>query len=49
VVNPLTTAVKTAEMSVAMSKGLGYQIPSRAYAGTRLSAEDFVRFRGAFH
>jgi allantoin racemase len=49
VVNPLTTAVKTAEMSVAMGQGLGYQIPSRVHAGTRLSPEDFQRFRGAFH
>jgi allantoin racemase len=48
VVNPLTTAVKTAEMSVAMGKGLGYQIPSRVHAGTRLSPDDFQRFRGAF-
>jgi allantoin racemase len=49
VVNPLTTAVKTAEMSVAMGKGLGYQIPSRVHAGTRLSSQDFERFRRAFH
>jgi Asp/Glu/hydantoin racemase len=49
VVNPLTTAVKTAEMSVAMGNGLGYQIPSRVHAGTRLSPEDFERFRAAFH
>lgn len=48
VVNPLTTAVKTAEMAVAMGKGLGYQIPSRVHAGTRLSAEDRERFRAAF-
>ncbi|WP_157220603.1 aspartate/glutamate racemase family protein [Flavisphingomonas formosensis] len=48
IVNPLTTAVKTAEMAVAMQNGLGYQIPSRVHAGTRLSAEDRVRFRDAF-
>ncbi len=48
VVNPLTTAVKTAEMAVAMGKGLGYQIPSRVHAGTRLSAEERKRFRAAF-
>jgi allantoin racemase len=49
VVNPLTTAVKTAEMAVAMSKGLGYQIPSRVYVGTRLTPTDRERFRAAFH
>ena len=48
VVNPLTTAVKTAEMAVAMGKALGYQIPSRVHAGTRLSQEDRERFRAAF-
>lgn len=48
VVNPLTTAVKTAEMAIAMSKALGYQIPSRVHAGTRLSPEDRERFRAAF-
>jgi allantoin racemase len=48
VVNPLTTAVKTAEMAVAMAKGLGYQTPSRVHAGTRLSPEDRARFRAAF-
>ncbi len=48
VVNPLTTAVKTAEMAVAMEHGLGYRIPSRVHAGTRLSASEFARFRGGF-
>lgn len=48
VVNPLTTAVKTAEMAVAMGRGLGYDTPSRVHAGTRLSPEDRVRFRAAF-
>jgi Asp/Glu/hydantoin racemase len=47
-VNPLTTAVKTAEMAVIMARALGYQIPSRIHAGTRLSPEDRARFRGAF-
>ncbi len=49
VVNPLTTAVKTAEMAVAMRQTLGYDIPSRVHAGTRLSADDRRRFRAAFH
>lgn len=48
VVNPLTTAVKTAEMAVSMGKGLRYQMPSRVHAGTRLSAEDRKCFRAAF-
>lgn len=48
VVNPLTTAVKTAEMAVALGRGLGYQIPSRIHAGTRLSPDDRKRFRAAF-
>ena len=48
VVNPLTTAVKTAEMAVAMGKGLGYQTPSRVHAGTRLTPEERKRFREAF-
>jgi allantoin racemase len=48
VVNPLTTAVKTAEMAVGMGRGLGYQIPSRVHAGTRLSPEERARFRAAF-
>jgi allantoin racemase len=48
VVNPLTTAVKTAEMAVLMGKGLGYQMPSRVHAGTRLSPEEYRRFRAAF-
>jgi Asp/Glu/hydantoin racemase len=48
VVNPLTTAVKTAEMAVAMGKGLGYQTPSRVHAGTRLNPEERGRFRDAF-
>jgi Asp/Glu/hydantoin racemase len=49
VVNPLTTAVKTAEMAVAMGQALGYQIPSRVHAGTRLSPDERQRFRAAFH
>ena len=48
VVNPLTTAVKTAEMAGAIGKGRGYQTPSRVHAGTRLSPEERVRFRAAF-
>jgi Asp/Glu/hydantoin racemase len=48
VVNPLTTAVKSAEMAVAMSKGLGYPVPSRVHAGTRLSPRERQRFRAAF-
>lgn len=48
VVNPLTTAVKTAEMMVAMRRGIGTPIPSQAHAGRRLSREDFVRFRESF-
>jgi allantoin racemase len=48
VVNPLTTAVKTAEMAVMMGQALGYDIPSRAHAGTRLTPEERGRFRGAF-
>jgi len=48
VVNPLTTAVKTAEMAVMMGKGLGYQMPSRVHAGTRLSPDDRARFKAAF-
>jgi Asp/Glu/hydantoin racemase len=48
VVNPLTTAVKTAEMAVLLGQGLGYQIPSRVHAGTRLSAEERARFRASF-
>ena len=48
VVNPLTTAVKTAEMAVGMGRGLGDQIPSRVHAGARLSPEERARFRAAF-
>lgn len=48
VVNPLTTAVKTAEMAIAMRAGLGYAIPSRVHAGTRLSAMDRETFQAAF-
>jgi allantoin racemase len=49
VVNPLTTAVKTAEMAAAMGQGLGYHIPSRVHAGTRLSADERAQFRAAFY
>ncbi len=48
VVNPLTTAVKTAEMAVAMRKALGTPIPSEAHAGKRLSPKDYVRYREGF-
>ena len=48
VVNPLTTAVKTAEMAVGMGRALGYQIPSRVHAGTRLSPDEYRQFRAAF-
>lgn len=48
VVNPLTTAVKMAEMAVAMRRGLGYDIPSQAHAGTRLASGDYTAFRTAF-
>lgn len=49
VVNPLTTAVKTAEMAIAMRAGLGYPVPARTHAGTRLSAAERRAFRAAFH
>jgi Asp/Glu/hydantoin racemase len=48
VVNPLATAVKVAEMTVAMRRGLGTPIPSEAHAGRRLSAVDFARHRQSF-
>jgi allantoin racemase len=48
VINPLTTAVKAAEMMVAMQRGIGTPVPSQAHAGRRLSAEDFARFREGF-
>jgi len=48
VVNPLTTAVKTAEMAVAMGRALGYDVPSRVHAGTRLSPAEQRDFRATF-
>ena len=48
VINPLTTAVKTAEMIVAMRRGIGTPIPSQAHAGRRLSPEELARFRESF-
>lgn len=48
IVNPLTTAVKTAEMAVMMAGALGYAIPSRVHAGTRLTSADRQRFAQAF-
>ena len=48
VVVPLTTAVKAAETAVAMASGLGYDVPSRLQAGTRLSRDETERFRAAF-
>jgi len=48
VVNPLTTAVKTAEMMVAMQRGIGTPIPSQAHAGRRLSGEELARIRAGF-
>jgi hypothetical protein len=35
-------------MAVAMGKGLGYHIPSRVHAGTRLTPDERRRFREAF-
>ncbi|MFN8628482.1 MAG: aspartate/glutamate racemase family protein [Candidatus Binatia bacterium] len=48
VINPLTTAAKTAEMLVAMHRGIGTPIPSQAHAGRRLSAEELARVRTGF-
>ncbi len=48
VINPLTTAVKTAEMMVAMQRGIGTPVPSQARAGRRLSPEELARFRQSF-
>lgn len=48
VVNPLTTAVKTAEMAVFMAQGLGYPVPSDVHAGTRLTPQERQRFEAAF-
>lgn len=47
VVNPLTTAVKTAEMMVTMQRALGTTIPSYVHA-KRLSAADIDRIDTAF-
>lgn len=47
VVNPLTTAVKTAETMVAMQRALGTTIPSQVHA-KRLSREDIDRIDTAF-
>lgn len=48
VVNPLTTAVKTAEMMVAMQRGLGTPLPSQVHM-KRLSPEDVRRISAGFH
>jgi Asp/Glu/hydantoin racemase len=47
VVNPLTTAVKTAEMMVAMQRGLGTPFPSQVHM-KRLAPEDIARIRSGF-
>lgn len=47
VVNPLTTAVKTAEMMLGLQRALGTPIPSRVHAA-RLGAEDIARIDRGF-
>jgi len=47
VVNPLTTAVKTAEMMVALRRGLGTPLPSQVHM-KRLSDADVARIRDGF-
>jgi allantoin racemase len=47
VINPLTTAVKTAEMMVELQRGLGTPIPSQVHI-KRLSPADIQRIRAGF-
>ena len=47
VVNPLTTAVKTAETMVQLQRALGIPLPSRVHM-PRLGAEDFARIEAGF-
>ena len=47
VVNPLTTAVKTAESMIQMQRALGTPIPSRVH-GVRLNEEDIKRIEAGF-
>jgi len=47
VVNPLTTAVKTAEMMVQLQHVLGIPLPSRVHM-PRLGVEDFARIEAGF-
>lgn len=47
VINPLTTAVKTAEMLVSMQRGLGTPIPSQVHV-KQLTAEDVQRINRGF-
>ena len=47
VVNPLATAVKTAEMMVGLQRALGIPVPGQAHA-VRLSADDIARIERGF-
>lgn len=47
VINPLTTAVKTAETMVTLQRALGTPIPSRVH-GKRLSDSDIARIKKGF-
>ena len=48
VVNPLGTAVKTAETMITLQRALGTPIPSRVHAA-RLGQEDLARINRGFH
>ena len=47
VVNPVATAVKTAEMMVGLQRALGIPVPGQAHA-VRLSADDIARIERGF-